>query len=81
MYEGSVTSEGWKRFRKSTQVKMARAEADGFEIRVGNDPHLGHRRKWADHECLKIAQTNGRRHGYSVRTVWAVRSRQLALTF
>jgi len=60
-------------FAKSTIEKMNKAKAEGFTIIVGNDWRLGRRPKYAKFECRKLAQTNDRHHGKSVRTVWAIR--------
>ncbi len=70
---GSMTCDGWKLFATETLRKMAQAEAEGFELIVGNDPYLDTAAKWNGFEVRKIAQTNSRYHGHSVRTVWAVR--------
>jgi len=61
------------RFAKETLDKMAAYEAAGYEIIVGNDWRLGDRPKYRDYDCVKLAQTNDRRHGKSVRTVWAIK--------
>jgi hypothetical protein len=75
---GSTTCEGWKRFSAETLQRMEQAESDGFEIIIGNNPYLDKAAKWANHEVRKIAQTNSRRHGRPVRTVWAVRPKAAA---
>jgi hypothetical protein len=64
------------RFASTTTEKMRAAEADGFTVIVGNDWRLPTRPKYRDCEVRKIAQTNSRRHGKPIRTVWAVRPKQ-----
>ncbi len=52
---------------------MSEYEAAGYTVLDGNDWRLSQRKKWANFECVKLAQTNSRRHGKCVSTVWAVR--------
>ena len=61
------------RFAKETLEKMETYEALGYEVIVGNDWRLGQRPKYRDFDCVKLAQTNHRQHGKSVRTVWAIK--------
>jgi len=60
-------------FAKTTIEKMNTARAEGFTVIVGNDWRLGQRPKYANCDVRKIAQTNDKHHGKSVRTIWAVR--------
>ena len=59
------------KFAKRTLDKMAAYEAAGYTILVGNDPTKRAGGKWE--EVVRLAQTNSRRHGWSVRTVYAVK--------
>lgn len=61
-----------------TIAKIAAHKAAGYEIIEGNAPFLNKSAKWARHECVRLAQTNSRRHGRSVSTVWAVKPRTQA---
>ncbi|MFA6235077.1 MAG: hypothetical protein WC824_12965 [Bacteroidota bacterium] len=61
------------KFAKTTIEKMDKARAEGFTVIVGNDWRLKRRPKYQSFEVRKIAQTNDRHHGRSVRTVWAIR--------
>jgi len=61
------------RFAKETLEKITAYEALGYEVIVGNDWRLGQRPKYRDFDCVKLAQTNHRQHGKSVRTVWAIK--------
>jgi hypothetical protein len=56
-----------------TQERIAEFERMGFTIIIGNDWRLGRRPKWANHVCIRLAQTNSTTHGRCIRTVWAVR--------
>ena len=58
--------------RKPEWHKHAPLRKD-YSIICGNAPYLNKTKKWANYECVRIAQTNSRRHGYSISTVWAVR--------
>ncbi len=56
-----------------TIKKISEYAAAGYTILDGNDWRLSQRKKWANFECVKLSQTNSRRHGKCVSTVWAVR--------
>tara|TARA_B100000214_G_scaffold375332_1_gene361214 strand:- start:2793 stop:3203 length:411 start_codon:yes stop_codon:yes gene_type:complete len=45
----------------------------GYEIIIGNNPRLPEAKKWANYECVRLCRTNSPTHGWSIRTVWAVR--------
>ena len=60
-------------YSKNTIAKMTDYQSRGYSIICGNAPYLNKTKKWANYECVRIAQTNSRRHGYSISTVWAVR--------
>lgn len=62
-------------YAKSTLEKIARYEAEGYTVICGNNPFLNKTRKWAGHECIRLAQTNSRYHGRCISTVWAVKPR------
>lgn len=62
-------------YAKSTLEKIDHYESEGYTIICGNNPFLDKARKWAGHECVRLAQTNSRRHGRCVSTVWAVKPR------
>jgi len=47
--------------------------AMGFDVIIGNDWKLHTRKRWANYTCVLLARTNSRRHGKTVRTVWAVK--------
>jgi len=61
-----------KRTQK-TEDKITELEDQGYKIIDGNNPFLNKHKKYAGFECIRIAQTNSRRHGKSINTVWAVR--------
>jgi len=63
------------RFAASTQRMMDEAETRGFTVLVGNDWRLWARDKWVGHRVYKIAQTNDKKRGFPLRTVWAVKAR------
>jgi len=63
-------------YAKTTRQKMNAALLEGFLIIEGNDWRLDRRPKYANCEVRKIAQTNDRHHGKSVRTIWAIRPKQ-----
>ncbi len=52
---------------------MDKLEELGFKIIEGNNPFLSKHKKYADFECIRIAQTNSRKHGKSINTVWAIK--------
>ncbi|GIV82183.1 MAG: hypothetical protein KatS3mg051_1537 [Anaerolineae bacterium] len=64
---------GYGRYARKTVRLAEELAATGYTIIVGNDPFLAARPKWAEYDCIRIAQTNSRLHGYSIRTVWAVK--------
>ena len=45
----------------------------GYEIIIGNNPRLPDAKKWSGYECVSLCRTNSRYHGWSIRTVFAVR--------
>ena len=45
----------------------------GYEIIIGNNPLLPYAKKWSGYECVRLCGTNSRYHGWSIRTVFAVR--------
>ena len=62
---------------KQTLDRIATHEALGFEILIGNDWRLPDRPKWRKHEVVRLCQTNSRHHGRCVRTVFAVKLREV----
>jgi len=64
------------KFAPKTKKLMKEHAARGFKIIVGNDPHKHERKKWQPFYLILLARTNARTHGYCVRTVWAVKSKE-----
>jgi len=62
---------------KQTLDRIAAHEALGFEIIIGNDWRLPDRPKWRNHEIVRLCITSSRRHGRCVRTVFAVKLREV----
>ncbi len=58
---------------KKTKSLIEEYASKGFEIIIGNNPRLLDAKKWRNYECVRLCLTNSKFHGYSVRTVWAVR--------
>jgi len=56
-----------------TKALIKEYGAGGYEIVIGNDWQLSRRPKWAGYECVRLCQTNSKRHGRCIYTVWAVR--------
>jgi len=58
---------------KKTLSLIEEYESMGYEIIIGNNPRLPDSKKWSEYECVRLCLTNSRYHGWSIRTVWAVR--------
>ena len=56
-----------------TKRLIEKFEADGYQIIIGNNPNLPKTSKYRLHECHRLCLTNAKTHGWTVRTVWAVR--------
>ena len=63
------------KYAAQTIRRMKEHEAQGFAIIEGNNPDLPYAKKWKGHECVRLARTNSKRHGWCIRTVWAVRKK------
>ena len=79
--QGSVTRRGWRAFASSTVCKLKDHLTRGYDLIVGNDPKLGARPKWDDHDCVRLNLLNDRRDGWPLRTVWAVRPKTNPVLF
>ena len=60
-------------FSKKTKSRIDMYRSMGYEIIIGNNPRLPDAKCWQDYECVRLCQTNSKHHGWSIRTVWAVR--------
>jgi hypothetical protein len=79
--ELSIRLNEWRIGRKMAPVTIrliAEHEALGFEIVIGNDYRLPTRPKWRNYEVRRLCGTNSRRHGRCIRTVFAVKLREVA---
>jgi hypothetical protein len=61
--------------RDQTARRIEIFRANGWEIHDGNDYRLPDRPLYAGRDVVRLCQTNHRRHGKCVRTVFAVRQR------
>lgn len=64
------------KFAKQTERLIEQYAKDGYEIHVGNNPRMDQAPKWQGHHLVRLAQTNSRYHGRSVRTVWAAKRKK-----
>lgn len=60
-------------FSRQTQSRIKAYFSKGWTILIGNNPDLSKRRKWRNHDCVRLCLTNSKIHGWPIRTVWAVR--------
>jgi len=60
-------------FSKKTKRLIDQYKSMGYEIIIGNNPRLPDAKCWQDYECVRLCLTNSKYHGWSIRTVWAVR--------
>jgi hypothetical protein len=58
---------------KKTIEKIKKYKDLGYEIIIGNNPKLPQSKKYNNCECIRLCLTNSRYHGWSIRTVWAVK--------
>lgn len=72
---GPRTCDGVMKYAAQTIRRMKEHEVLGYEIIEGNNPDLPYAKKWKGHECVRLARTNSKRHGWCIRTVWAVRKK------
>jgi len=56
-----------------TKLRITDHQKKGFTIIIGCNPHLDKTKKWAGHDCIRLCLTNSKRHGWTIRTVWAVK--------
>jgi len=61
------------KFARATTEKINQFRRDGWSIVIGNDWQKDRRPKWKNHELVRIAQTNSKKHGKPLRVVWAMR--------
>lgn len=61
------------RYSNATKAKIEQYRAAGYEIVEGNNPFFNKAKKRAGLECVRICQTNSKRHGKSMWTVWGVK--------
>jgi len=60
-------------YAQQTRDRIARYRACGWDIIEGNNPRLPKTKRWSGYECVRLCLTNSKRHGWPIRTVWAVR--------
>lgn len=56
-----------------TLEKIAHYTALGYTIIEGNNHRLPSRKKYHNHEVIRLAQTNSRIHGLCINTVYAIK--------
>lgn len=56
----------------STAAKIKKHVSAGDDIYIGNNPFMDKAKKWEWFHLTRLAQTNSRYHGRSIRTIWAV---------
>jgi hypothetical protein len=58
---------------KKTFQKCADLQNDGYRFIPGNNPRMDTAKKWAGFDLVRVAQTNHRKHGKCIQTLWAVK--------
>lgn len=57
----------------ATAVAIEKHVNLGYTIYIGNNPQMDRVDKWQEHDLVRLSLINDRRHGKSIRTIWAAK--------
>lgn len=61
------------RHLKQTRERCEALAARGYLFVAGNHPKLAKSKRWSTYDVVRVAICNSRDHGFSLKTIWAVR--------
>ena len=70
---GEKALQSYGRHLPQTRERVLELSERGFLFFAGNNPHMVNAEKWSLCELIRVAQVNSKTHGYSIKTLWAVR--------
>jgi len=73
---GPEALEVYGRHLPQTKERVGHLDGLGYMFVVGNNPMLDQTKRWSQFELIRVARTNSKKHGYSTKTIWAVRPKQ-----
>jgi hypothetical protein len=68
----SAHSESSDLMTEQTFQTCYRLANNGYQILIGNAPHLDESAKYSGKNVIRVSKVNSRYHGNTIRTIWAV---------